>query len=236
MTAVASLCMTILGRHKDELCHVLVNSPFDSPILTPKFYYPRPKVVKHRFGEKVINSSEAKITLQSIPYVRARYLFKENFKRLPGNYNSMVCKANQVIDEKHISELRLTCKTQECQIGAHLINLNTAQFVLYWMLSERAQKSMPFLKGQLELENAFQSFVIGIDTNIMPELINHSGMKNKRADELRKLISTIKTSIKKVLSVEEFHYFTPAASRGEYGLYPYLFIFSFSKCRITQVI
>jgi CRISPR-associated protein (TIGR02584 family) len=64
MSAIAALAMSMLGRKQDRLCHVLVNSPFDNPGLSPKFYYPDPKVKKYKTPNgKAILAGEAEINL-----------------------------------------------------------------------------------------------------------------------------------------------------------------------------
>jgi len=70
MTAIGALCMTLLGRDQDQLCHILVNEPYENFQLTPKFYFPSKQ--KHTLNNKTYLGTDAKITLAKIPYIRVR--------------------------------------------------------------------------------------------------------------------------------------------------------------------
>lgn len=98
MTAMGALCMSLVGRQQDELCHVLVD---DKLVFgKPSFYFPSEAM--HTFTDRdtkqteEINGSSAKITLSKIPYVRIRNLFQEKFDRIPAYYSELVDEANVI--------------------------------------------------------------------------------------------------------------------------------------------
>jgi len=85
MSAIASMAMSLLGREQDILCHVLVNPPFDSPALSPKFYFPdKTRTYLSPDGEKY-SAANARITLCAL---LLSYIFAIFFRK-----SSTVCRA-----------------------------------------------------------------------------------------------------------------------------------------------
>ena len=219
MSALAAMSMSLLGRYSDRLCHVLVNPPFVNPNLMPKFYYPNEKI--HSLtNESEISSKEAKITLNYIPFVRCRYLFHKRFGRLPGNYTDTVELANmQISSSLDAPDIHLDPHKLECMIGKSNLKLSPAEFALYWLLAlQRKHNGMP-IHGQDILHDEFIAFSQSTSSSIMPSMLKFDRFKAKQPDDMRKLIHSISTKIKKQISYDNgLELCSPTRDKGIYGL------------------
>jgi len=222
MSSIGALAMSLLGREEDTLCHVLVNTPFDSPSLIPKFFFPLDVPIIHRsLDDSSITSADAKITLCDIPFPRLRYLFQNEFQRLPGGFNDTVTLANQRVSGRIPSpDLRITPERMEISFDNKLIKFNCAEFLMYWMLTERARNSMPQIHGQASLLEEFISFTKDITYTRMPEIIHHKeNILEKSDDDVRKLISAISAKIRKHITLNNGRdACLPSLSRGLYSV------------------
>ncbi len=83
MSSLLLTAMTICARPQDRVFHVLVNEPFESPPLSPPFFFPDPNVDVHTYsikGEpKSVSPQEARIELAEIPIPS----FREFLELLP---------------------------------------------------------------------------------------------------------------------------------------------------------
>ena len=222
MSALGALAMSMLGRRHDRLCHVLVNHPFDNPSITPKFYYPAHNIRKYRLPDgQILKSSDASIVLCDIPFVRLRYLFQKQHMRLPGTFTDTVGLANAVIhpESQDMPELILRPESMECVIDEKKIDLNAAEFALYWLLATRCKNGLPPLRGQKTLHEEFISFSESISSSVMPEIINHNHFRNKTDDDMRKLISSLSGKIKEAMGFNSATpYYLPSRGLGVYGI------------------
>lgn len=160
MTASAALCMSLLGRTEDQLCHVLVTPPFEDPRLQPKFYFPCPETIHKTPDGNSIPASTAQLQLSFLPYVRCRYLIQNELQRLPGNYEKIVLAAtNKAEAISKPKKLIIDLMQETVIIGDTKIKLQFFSFMLYWMLAERAQKRQKKLHGSLELYENFIDFI-----------------------------------------------------------------------------
>jgi CRISPR-associated protein (TIGR02584 family) len=221
MTALGALCLTLLGRTHDCLCHVLVNPPFDHPQLSPRFHFPDSIHPHHTSPDGTIHTSDqARITLCDIPFVRVRNLFQENYLRMPGSFSNTVDLANRqlILEGPH----KLTLEPNICRATIDRINLelNPAEFTLYWMLAERCRTALPIIAGQQQLADVFTEFAACITSVQMPEIINHNQFKTKcNADDLRKLASALGKKIRARFGrTPRIQGFLPSRGKGKYGL------------------
>ena len=86
MSALLFAVMSLLAKEDDLLTHVLINEPFDSRGLEPRFYFPPATPVVHQgptAGELVVSASSetANIQLGKIPFVALRNLFERHRKK-----------------------------------------------------------------------------------------------------------------------------------------------------------
>jgi len=221
MSSIGAMAMSLLGRENDKLCHVLVNEPFDSPALVPKFYFPVPDIIHKALDGNEYKSTDAQITLCYLPFVQVRYLFQDEFNRLPGGFNSTVELANERISGRITPpDITVIPERMEVFINNKLLRLNCGEFIMYWMLVEAAKNSSPPFFGQASLYEEYMDFAANISMQRMPEFINHQHIILKKDEgDLRKNISFISTKIKNLIPVEEGReYAVPSISRGVYGI------------------
>ncbi len=221
MTALGALCMTLLGRPDDLLCHVLVNPPFDHPQLVPKFHFPDPDIAHFSTpAGGTYTSAQARITLCNIPFVRVRDLFQEKHLRLPGTFSKTVQLANHQFALENPPELTLVPGTCQAQIDQVDLALNPAEFTLLWMLAERCREGLPTICGQQQLVDTFSRFVHAIDLKAMPELLHHNRFKGKcNVDDMRKLTSSLNKKIRtRAGSILGIQALLPSRGKGKYGL------------------
>lgn len=160
MSALGALCMSLLGRHEDRLCHILVNPPFDDPGLKPGFYFPVPGRIHVDRNGNSWDSADARLTLSILPFVHCRYLIEREWRRLPGEYTRMVAladRAAEVFEEP--SELRLYPGLLCVRAGKAEFSLQFQLFLLYWMLAERRREGREHLYHRKDLCEEFAVFV-----------------------------------------------------------------------------
>lgn len=219
MTALGALAISLLGRRRDMLCHVLVNAPFDRTDLQPKFYYPKPGKYTLASGATV-EGSDAIISLSKIPFVRCRYLFNDRLNQLPGNFMDSVERVNGKIAETlDAPELIIQPDHLQCSIDGIELKFNVPEFVLYWLLALRGKNSCPALHGQEHLVDEFHAFATNINSQIMPAIMHHNNLQSKNIDDMRRLVSTIAKKITTSIGIDRGRNFClPRLDRGVYGL------------------
>ena len=231
MSVLAGLCLTLLGRQEDRLCHVLVNPPFDSPDLRPRFYFPDPEVKQYRLPDGTdIVPDTAEVRLCEIPFVRFRYLYHQHHARYPGTFADTVELANMRITEA-IKPPTLYLAPGEvgnpvCRVDDIDVPLSAAEFTLCWMLAQRRIDGEPPIQGQDSLADAFGEFATGVSREIMPEIIHHDRFREKwgtDAVEPGKSVRQLAYSLGKKLSKaldgnQRIEPCLPRRGKGIYGL------------------
>lgn len=101
MSALMLSCMSLLGRECDHVLHVLVNSPFDS-VLSPQFLFPKEKVKHTTHLGKTIKSTDAKIELIDIPFVKMRGWYQDKFKESYPSYSKLVSAIQETAPEAKV--------------------------------------------------------------------------------------------------------------------------------------
>ncbi|NOY74828.1 MAG: TIGR02584 family CRISPR-associated protein [Kiritimatiellaeota bacterium] len=220
MSVLGALAMSLLGRENDKLYHILVNPPFDSPALEPKFHYPVPELTHKAPDGRLHSSADAELSLCEIPFTRIRYLFQNEFARLPGDFNSTVELANKRISGRiDPPELKIIPERMEMFFDSKRVRFNCAEFVMYWMLAERCKAAHAPIHGQTALQEEYADFADNVDASVMPEIINHPALVKKDEGDMRKIISTISAKIRNALTIEEGRDAAlPTIGRGVYAL------------------
>jgi len=93
--------MSLFGRSQDELSHVLVSSSYES---LKDFFYPskEKKIIFSRGDEKPLDTSQAKVWLASIPFVRMRFGIPEAVRKGNLNFSEAVAAASQSFIEPSV--------------------------------------------------------------------------------------------------------------------------------------
>jgi CRISPR-associated protein (TIGR02584 family) len=221
MAALGALAMTLLGRPGDRLCHVLVNPPFDDPRLVPRFCFPDPAVGSYTLpGGSAVPAASARITLCDVPFVRVRVLFAEHLRTVPGTFSLLVERANRSLTAATTPpRIVLEPGPKRCQIGDRALELATPEFILLWLLCERARQAQDLIQGQTELSRLLSDFDARIDSAAMPEKL-HWDSKSLEDDEyVRKLASRLRTKLRHEFGSDpSWPLLDPAPERGHYGL------------------
>lgn len=220
MSALGALCMSLLGRRGDRLCHILVNPPFDDPALKPGFFFPVPGQ-NHVDREGISHdSASARLVLSDLPFVHCRYLIGRELKRLPGEYTRMVALADQAAEEFEAPvALELLPDRLTVRIGKEEFSLQFQLFLLYWMLAERRRDGREHLYHRKDLCEEFASFA-EFARERLPQRYWYSCSGLLEADRIReetlnKRISDLAAVLKKHCAPELF---LPTRGRGIYGI------------------
>lgn len=222
MSAIGGMVMSLLGRKRDMLCHVLVNQPFDNPSLKPKFYFPAKASKKHKLADGAyVHSSDAMITLCDIPFVRLRHIFENISGRLPGTYTNTVEMVNNLIESSSPPslEIELSPRNVDCKIGGRKIELSTSEFALYLLLAERRLKKLEPLCGQTELLEEFVSFIDDIPSTKMPDLLSLKRKGGQSEDDIRRYVNRLTGKLKTRLGTTPgMDAYLPSRTKGVYGV------------------
>ncbi len=172
MGALLLAVMSLIGRRDDVLTHVLVNEPFDSPGLRPRFYFPvTPPVthvltdplgnpVKDRDGKPITKSSnEAKILLGRIPFVALRTLFERDVIESP-TYSVLVqrCQVRSEEFARMNVHLKIFRSRLLVDVNGHEISTSVNQHLYLLFLAERAINKEPALPSYAAAFSDFNAF------------------------------------------------------------------------------
>lgn len=131
--------LSLFGRPQDRLSHVLVSYPFES---NQDFYYPpaEPEVLFTR-ENKPIHTSDAKITLAEIPFVRLRHGLPENLLEGGASFSEAVQSAQQAMGEPALA-LDYANRTLDC--SGKRVALAPQLFAFYaWLALRRKDAKAP---------------------------------------------------------------------------------------------
>ena len=220
MSALGALCMSLLGRRDDRLCHILVNPPFDDPALRPGFYFPVPGQFHTDRNGNSHDSATARLTLSVLPFVHCRYLISRELKRLPGEYTRMVALANRSAEQFETPlELELLPERLTVRIGSEEFALQFQSFLLYWMLAERRRDGRDYLYHRKDLCEEFAAFA-ELARERLPQRYWYScsGLLEAgriREETLNKRVSDLAAVLRKHQLPESC---LPTRGRGIYGI------------------
>ena len=137
--------MSLLARPQDRLCHVLVNPPYDSPELEPLFLFPEPGVVHRLSGvPEEFRSEAARIELVEVPFVRMRPLYRDQFRRLPPAYSSLVGEVERWSRGEFLPGIVIDANRGQVRVGARSLRLSAFEFAFFFVAALRIQKGRPW--------------------------------------------------------------------------------------------
>jgi len=134
----AGYALTLYGRPQDRLSHVLVSDPFES---NHDFYYPppTPRVLFDR-NNKPIHTSDARIMLAEIPFVRLRHGIPDNLVEGNARFSEVVAAA---LDKLAPARLMIDPRQRRITCNATDISMEPLPFAFYYWLAKRAQVGLP---------------------------------------------------------------------------------------------
>lgn len=137
--ALLYACISLMGRETDRLTHVLVNEPFDSFGLTPRFYFPsQPEQQLKTVEGNQVMAKEASIDLADIPFVPLRNLFERDLIRKPYTFTELVHRCRHQVNHVASRNVSLTIWRNRREMTVNGINVQNspAQQVLMLFLAD----------------------------------------------------------------------------------------------------
>ena len=164
MSALLFAVMSLLAKEDDLLTHVLINDPFDSRGLKPRFYFPPAAPVVHRGtdreGAPVSASSQtANIQLGKIPFVALRNLFERDLKK-KWSYSRLVRECQNEAREHARQNVRLAISRSKLGIKVNGMAIPTSikQHAYLLFLAERAAAEAPAMPNYAAAFADFNQF------------------------------------------------------------------------------
>lgn len=130
--------LSLFGREQDELSHVLVSHPFEGHY---QFFYPplRPQVL-YTHDQRPVHTSNARITLAEIPFVRMRAGLPQMLMRQGTGFSDVIRRTQASLKAPRLEldpeHLELHCRDQ-------VIALSPVNFAFYLWLARRARNEAP---------------------------------------------------------------------------------------------
>ncbi|MBA6361670.1 TIGR02584 family CRISPR-associated protein [Colwellia sp. BRX8-2] len=132
--------MSLLGRPQDTLSHVFVNDEFE---FVKDFYYPTKTTnwITGKFGKCKLDTSQAKITLAEIPFVRMRQSVDPQLITSMGeaSFSQTVATINSTHSKSLVLDLYQKAKT--ISVSGVDIKLTAKEFSFYIWLLKLTQKN-----------------------------------------------------------------------------------------------
>jgi CRISPR-associated protein (TIGR02584 family) len=203
--ALMYACVSLIGRTQDRLTHVLVNEPFDSPALKPRFYFPHQPASSHEIRDQKtgavhrVKSSDARVTLVDVPYVRLRDLFPEQLGRFPGRFKVLVDMFSGRITEVTVPEVRLLPDRPAIEVNGTVVDLAAREYALYAYMLDRTKRKAPTNILQKDCLDELKAFLPkwAETFNLMGfQRTGADAWKDAIEDDLRKQFSSIRTKCK----------------------------------------
>jgi CRISPR-associated protein (TIGR02584 family) len=139
--ALLYACMSLLGRETDRLTHVLVNEPFDSFSLTPKFFFPKQPEQTLKNGDgTMVTAIDGHIDLADIPFVPLRNLFERELTRKPYTFTELVARCRNQVNQVAGRNVKLTILRGRREITVNGQRVQTSHFqqVLLLFLGDKS--------------------------------------------------------------------------------------------------
>lgn len=123
--------LSLFGRPQDRLSHVLVSQPFESD---HQFYYPPARPKRLIIKERPVHTSEARVMLADIPFVRLRDGLPNRLLKGHANFSETVAAAQRALAEP---ELALDLAGRGLLASGEPVRLNPADFAFYLWFARR---------------------------------------------------------------------------------------------------
>jgi hypothetical protein len=132
MSAYMMLALMMYGREDDELTHVVVTEEFET---NPEFFFPpkdnQPLPVRLA-GNKlaIVNTSEAKLEVAQIPFVRLRKTLGEDVGKVEKSLQELITIAQQRLDRTPPNRLVVDLPRGQARFGSQTIALRGVRLAL----------------------------------------------------------------------------------------------------------
>jgi CRISPR-associated protein (TIGR02584 family) len=148
MSSYMALVMQMLGREQDKLYHILL-TPSEAENHA-EFYYPAPKPqTLHLPDGRTFDSSQVKVELVEIPYVRLRERIQlEKFTSELGYRRLLEWVQRDLSQALVLPDLILDANRRALIIGDSEIILQPQRFCLYWYFADRSRHRPPDMAAE----------------------------------------------------------------------------------------
>ncbi len=196
MGVLLANCMVLLGRKQDTLCHILVQPPYDSPLLVPSFYYPMPNILhKNKNDGKTVRSIDAEITLAYIPFVRVRDI-DWSPETAPLNYGQMVARTQQGLSKVVLPEITLFFTDAIMLVADIETKLSSVEFAVIYALCNSIKDGVVINHWGIledELQALYAEIEVPADARWLSDF--QKGNFPDMKEDMRKIISRVRKKL-----------------------------------------
>ncbi|MGY6214207.1 CRISPR-associated ring nuclease Csm6 [Methylolobus aquaticus] len=149
----AGYALSLFGRPRDRLSHVLVEAPFESH---PGFFYPTPYpevIYAPPPDQRPLDTRDAVVTLADIPFVRLREGLPQRLLSGRASFSDTVHIAQRVLDKP---QLTLDTAGRCVTAGGETISLAPADFAFYlWFVRRRLNGDPPVRSTEPDVHHEY---------------------------------------------------------------------------------
>jgi len=200
MGALLYACVSLIGRETDRLTHVLVDEPFDDPRLEPRFYFPAQRDSKlRRVDGKIFDSRKAEISLADVPYVPLRNLFERDLTRRPGSFARLVEEASQKLSTVPPGEMVVGIDQPQITVDGLTLRFAPREHVLIIQLARDCLEGRPAYPDHPRAHAAYEKTAMALREQVSDAFHDWRSdiPKTTNSDDIRKIISSIRSKLKK---------------------------------------
>ena len=133
--------ISLLGRERDRITHVLVQEPYDSQ---PGFWFPGQPDARPRSSRRAANQDALPtIELADIPFIPLRNKLVKHLGREPGSFHTLSAICREDSDSSQPPVLALSESTPGCSINSLSVSLGPREHSLMLFLCERVLAGEP---------------------------------------------------------------------------------------------
>ncbi|HYT61838.1 MAG TPA: CRISPR-associated ring nuclease Csm6 [Haliangiales bacterium] len=162
MGALLYAALSLLGRARDRLTHVLVSEPFEDPGLTPRFYFPAQPETLHQHPRTggIHRGDAARLWLADVPFVRLRELFPRQLGRYPGKFSALVQSYAERIEViSGPPEVAIDDADLSLRVNGVRVPLAQREFALFAFLLQRCHEGATPYRQQKDAVDDFKQWL-----------------------------------------------------------------------------
>ena len=195
-SALLHSVMTLLGRARDRITHVIVD---DCWVRNRGFYFPGCSGEFFDEDGEPLDSHSAKVDLVPVPFVPLRYLFKRDLERSAGSYLKLISQVRtKTLNVEDDLEVQLDSNSGSLTVNGQTIQASPSEFIIYLYFARRASAS----EGPLHQYGDGEAGILALQEESKPrEDFGHwawnalEGFNPK--EDIRKNVASLKSKLKR---------------------------------------